>query len=103
MDLPDPGVEPGSPALQVDSLPTELSRKPLNEIEHLSNILLAFGFSPLWCMPVKSLFILSLVCCFFLLVFFVFLDADVDCVCYKSFDSVACVCTLFHFLRLTAF
>ena len=28
MDLPDPGTEPGSPALQADSLPTELSRKP---------------------------------------------------------------------------
>ena len=26
--LPDPGIEPGSPALQADSLPTELSRKP---------------------------------------------------------------------------
>ena len=26
-DLPDPGIEPGSPALQVDSLPTELSGK----------------------------------------------------------------------------
>ena len=25
VDLPDPGIEPGSPALQVDSLPTELS------------------------------------------------------------------------------
>ena len=25
--LPDPGIEPGSPAVQVDSLPTELSRK----------------------------------------------------------------------------
>ena len=24
-DLPDPGIELGSPALQVDSLPTELS------------------------------------------------------------------------------
>ena len=24
-DLPDPGIEPGSPAMQVDSLPTELS------------------------------------------------------------------------------
>ena len=23
-DLPDPGIEPGSPALQADSLPTEL-------------------------------------------------------------------------------
>ena len=29
-DLPDPGIEPGSPALQVDSLPTELPGKPLD-------------------------------------------------------------------------
>ena len=28
LDFPDPGIEPGSPALQVDSLPTELSGKP---------------------------------------------------------------------------
>ena len=27
-DLPDPGIEPGSPALQADSLPTELSGEP---------------------------------------------------------------------------
>ena len=27
-DLPDPGIEPGPPAMQVDSLPTELSGKP---------------------------------------------------------------------------
>ena len=27
-DLPDPGIDLGSPALQVDSLPTELWRKP---------------------------------------------------------------------------
>ena len=26
-DLPDPGIEPGSPALQADSLPTELLGK----------------------------------------------------------------------------
>ena len=26
-DLPDPGIEPGSPALQMDSLPTEQSGK----------------------------------------------------------------------------
>ena len=25
-DLPDPGIKPGSPALQVDSLPSELFR-----------------------------------------------------------------------------
>ena len=29
-DLPDPGIEPGTPALQADSLPTELSGKPLH-------------------------------------------------------------------------
>ena len=28
-DLPDPGIKPGSPALQADSLPAELSGKPL--------------------------------------------------------------------------
>ena len=28
LDLPKPGLKPGSPALQVDSLPTELSGKP---------------------------------------------------------------------------
>ena len=27
-DLPNPGIEPGSPALQADSLPTELHGKP---------------------------------------------------------------------------
>ena len=29
-DLPDPGIEPGSPALQADSLPAEPQRKPKN-------------------------------------------------------------------------
>ena len=28
VDLPDPGIKPVAPALQVDSLPTELSGKP---------------------------------------------------------------------------
>ena len=28
-DLPNPGIEPMSPALQADSLPTELGRKPI--------------------------------------------------------------------------
>ena len=31
-DLPDPGIEPGSPALQADSLPTELHEKPLSVV-----------------------------------------------------------------------
>ena len=29
MDLPNPGIEPGSPALQADSLPAELPGKPI--------------------------------------------------------------------------
>ena len=35
-DLPDPGIKPGSPALQADSLPTEPLGKPnkhINEVE----------------------------------------------------------------------
>ena len=31
-DLPDPGIEPGSPALQEDTLPTDLSGRPLNDL-----------------------------------------------------------------------
>ena len=34
MDLPDPGIELGSPALQVDSLPTDLSGKPMGYPGH---------------------------------------------------------------------
>ena len=30
-DLPNPGIKLGSPALQVDSLPTELSGKPIKQ------------------------------------------------------------------------
>ena len=29
-DLPNPGIEPGSPALQLDSSPAELPGKPMN-------------------------------------------------------------------------
>ena len=29
-DLPDPGIEPESPAFQADSLPTELRGKPIS-------------------------------------------------------------------------
>ena len=31
--LPDPGIKPGSPALQVDSLPPEPPEKPLMSIK----------------------------------------------------------------------
>ena len=37
-DLPDPGIEPGSPALQADSLPTELRGKPPNTVLHLNRV-----------------------------------------------------------------
>ena len=29
-NLPDPGIDPGTPALQADSLPSELPAKPKN-------------------------------------------------------------------------
>ena len=32
-DLPDPGIEPASPALQADSLPSEPPGKPFNKVE----------------------------------------------------------------------
>ena len=35
MDLPDPGIKAGSPALQADSLPTELSGKPILDGERV--------------------------------------------------------------------
>ena len=31
-DLPDPGIEPGSPALQADSLLSESPGKPVNHV-----------------------------------------------------------------------
>ena len=37
MDLPNPGIKPGSPASQTDSLPTELSGKPPDQIDRDSN------------------------------------------------------------------
>ena len=48
-DLPHPGIEPGSPALQADSLPTELQGKPdlpIPGIEpaSLTSLALAGGF-----------------------------------------------------------
>ena len=42
-DLPDPGIEPGSPALQADSLPTELSGKPKELIKRYYFVDLAEG------------------------------------------------------------
>ena len=47
-DLPDPGIKPGSPALQADSLPTELSGKP-RKMTHLKS---ANGL--IWCLRVET-------------------------------------------------
>ena len=37
VDLPNPGIKPGSPALQVDSLPTELRGKVVEELSFSSD------------------------------------------------------------------
>ena len=37
-DLPDPGIKPGSPALQADSLPTELSGSPIAGVQGIKCI-----------------------------------------------------------------
>ena len=37
-DLPDPGIEPGSPALQSDALPSELLGKPKKDSVHSEKI-----------------------------------------------------------------
>ena len=39
-DLPDPGIEPGSPALQADSLPAELPGKPHDITMYYTNNIL---------------------------------------------------------------
>ena len=42
-DLPNPGIEQGSPALQADPLPTELSENPyrsvIGSLKHLQNLI----------------------------------------------------------------
>ena len=35
-DLPDPGIEPGSPALRSDALPSEPPGKPLGSFQFMS-------------------------------------------------------------------
>ena len=43
-DLPDPGIEPASPALQADSLSAEPSGKPVKYMKHKNTVyLVAFG------------------------------------------------------------
>ena len=42
VDLPKPGIEPKSPALQSDASPSELSEKPPFSYEHTSNKICIF-------------------------------------------------------------
>ena len=51
-DLPDPGIEPGYPALQADALPSEPPGKPMVLLvaHGLSLIVMSGGYSLLWCM-----------------------------------------------------
>ena len=50
-DLPNPGIKPGFPALQVDSLPSEPPRKPLTGGQEL--------FTPLVALPPRGILALS--------------------------------------------
>ena len=50
-ELSDPGIEPGSPALQMDPLPAELPRKPYNPYTYS---LLIVKYSPTNAQPHSS-------------------------------------------------
>ena len=56
LDLPGPGIEPRSPALQADSLPPEPPRKPLSS--HLPTFKSGYLFLLLSCS--NSLYILDI-------------------------------------------
>ena len=45
-DLPDPGIKPGSPTLQVDSLLPELPGKPLRKCESVSHSVMSNSMRP---------------------------------------------------------
>ena len=47
-NLPDPGIEPGSPALQADSLPPELLGKPLLVLREMQvKITMTYPYTPI--------------------------------------------------------
>ena len=48
-DLPDPGIEPRSSALQVDSLPSEPPGKPLGDLRTISMLSKHVSSSVQWC------------------------------------------------------
>ncbi|XDA77091.1 hypothetical protein R6Z07F_007236 [Ovis aries] len=60
-DLPSPGIEPGSPGLQVDSLPAEPPGKPVVSIYRYRICAYIYLRSGCVCVCVKCIFFLSLV------------------------------------------
>jgi len=52
VDLPNPRIKPGSPALQVDSLPTELSGKPF--LSYASAAAKSLQSCPTLCDPIDG-------------------------------------------------
>ena len=48
-DLPNPGIEPGSPALQVDFLLSEQPGKPLSPLSGEFLVFVVFFFNHKWC------------------------------------------------------
>ena len=55
-DLPNPGIEPGSPALQADALPSEPPGKPLEEGINTTKLLLKVALS-VWTVKVPCWYI----------------------------------------------
>ena len=53
-DLPDPGIEPGSPTLQADALPSEPPEKPYSS--HRSMTILKSSWAPATHSSVRSQF-----------------------------------------------
>ena len=53
-DLPNPGIEAGSPALQADSLPSELPGKPGTHISAAAAAAKSHQLCPTLCNPIDS-------------------------------------------------
>ena len=57
-DLPNPGIKPGSPALQADSLPTELQGRPVLKLKDIINhLFLSSGSLPKFYLKPNNSFI----------------------------------------------
>ena len=58
--LPDPEIEPGSPALQVDSLPAELPGKPFIQYMSFYSLLISQNMEtyPYWCKQLHLLYLI---------------------------------------------